>query len=516
MRYVTAEELKPRLTADQEIAFVDVREHGQYGEGHPFFCVPLPFSTLESRAQALLPRKSVDIVLLDDDDGVAARAAERLSAEGYTNVAVLEGGAAGWAAAGYTLYKGVNVPSKTFGELLEHAAGTPRVTSAELEQWRGEGADLIVLDGRSPTEFRKMSLPAAHSCPNAELAYRLRYLAPDESTRVVVNCAGRTRSILGVENLRLAAVGNPVFALENGTQGWRLAGYDLEHGVEPAALPEPDDAELLRLQELAAEIVREHDLARVSDETVERWLRNGNRTTYVFDVRTAEEFAGAHWPGAVHAPGGQLVQATDEYVAVRNARIVLSDDVGLRAAITAVRLRQMGHDACLLDADATAFPNPDSAAGNGETYRPDAERFRRAVDGASAILDASPSMAFRAAHVDGAVWVTRARLDRLDPQEPVLVTGRDWALVDAVAADLERRGVSVAAFPAGPHLWTEAGCRVVASADAPPDRECIDYLFFVHDRHDGNLDASRRYLEWETGLVGQLDAQERSVFDLRT
>ena len=45
----------------------------------------------------------------------------------------------------------------------------------------------------------------------------------------------------------------------------------------------------------------------------------------------------------------------------------------------------------------------------------------------------------------------------------------------------------------------------------PRDADCIDHLFFVHDRHDGNLEASRRYLEWELGLVDQLDEQERSV-----
>ena len=224
---ITPQQLKPRLTGTDEIAFLDVREHGQAGEGHPFFSVPLPYSELESRAESLLPCRSTELIVMDDGDGVAERAAQRLSALGYRRISELDGGAPGWAAAGYTLYKGVHVPSKTFGELLEHAENTPNVTADELRRWQQTGRALTLLDGRSPAEFRKMSLPAARSCPNAELGFRIRELVPDESTTVVINCAGRTRSILGVEGLRLLNVPNPVYALENGTQGWRLAGFDL-------------------------------------------------------------------------------------------------------------------------------------------------------------------------------------------------------------------------------------------------------------------------------------------------
>lgn len=45
-----------------------------------------------------------------------------------------------------------------------------------------------------------------------------------------------------------------------------------------------------------------------------------------------------------------------------------------------------------------------------------------------------------------------------------------------------------------------------------PDARCIDFLFFVHDRHDGNKEAARRYLAWETNLIGQLDEQELATF----
>ena len=356
-----------------------------------------------------------------------------------------------------------------------------------------------------------MSLPGALCVPNAELGYRLRSLAPDPATTVVINCAGRTRSILGAEGLRILDVPNPVFALENGTQGWKLAGFDLEHGVEPQPLPEPDEAARRSLATEAERLITASELRCISPETVEGWLADESRTTYLLDVRTRAEFEKAHWPGARHAPGGQLVQATDQYVAVRYARIVLSDDNRLRAATTALRLRDMGHDVYLLDADAgqgessTAIPN--ETRQGGEFPDP------AALDDVT-VLDASSGMDYRAGHIDGARWATRARLDRLglDEGEKILVTGRDPVLIDGVSAELLAMGHQDVTTRVGdPSLWERMGHRVVATPERPSDEDCIDYLFFVHDRHDGNLDAARRYLEWETGLIAQLDEQERAA-----
>jgi rhodanese-related sulfurtransferase len=513
---ISAAALKPQLTDGREIAFLDVREHGQYGEGHPFFSVPMPYSLLESRAAKLLPCRLTRIVLMDDGDGVADKAAARLGQLGYEELAVLEGGAPGWAAAGFTLYKGVNVPSKTFGELLEHACDTPRLTAEALQSMRERDNGIVVLDGRTPAEFEKMSLPGAGSCPNAELGYRLSSLVSDDETTIVINCAGRTRSILGVEGLRLLDVRNPVYALENGTQGWRLAGFELAHGVSPGTLAPPKKDDLDALRSLADSLIGKHGLELAGAGTVEDWLADGTRTTYLLDVRTDEEFAASHWPGARHAPGGQLVQATDEYVAVRNARIVLTDDIRLRAATTAVRLREMGHDVYILDADATRG-GEHAAEGGDQSCAAEhgATAFRKAAADADVILDASRSMDYRDAHIDGAHWVSRARLASLDidPASNVLVTGRNADLVDGVRTDLAANGFSgLQACSGNPDIWAEAGFNIVSTPDDPPDERCIDYLFFVHDRHAGNLDAARRYLEWETGLVDQLDAQERSVF----
>jgi len=110
---VSPKQFKSMLHDGGEIALLDVREAGQFGQSHLLFATPLPYSRLELDIGALVPRKSVRIVLCDDGElGVADLAATRLQAIGYTDVALLDGGTKGWAAAGYTLFAGVNVPSK--------------------------------------------------------------------------------------------------------------------------------------------------------------------------------------------------------------------------------------------------------------------------------------------------------------------------------------------------------------------------------------------------------------------
>ena len=515
--YVSAETVKPQLTDGSEIAFIDVREHGQYGEGHPFFSVNVPYSLLETRAEALLPCRSVRLVLFDDGDGIAETAAALLQAQGYGNVQVLEGGVAAWVAAGFTLFKGVNVPSKSFGELVEHELGTPSISAEELKALLDRGGPVVVLDGRSPSEFRKMSLPGARSCPNAELAYRLTGFVSDPQTPVVVNCAGRTRSIIGAQTLQDCGIANPVFALRNGTQGWRLAGFELDHGLTPQALPALSAVELAETRRRGEALIRDFGLATVDAATLAQWQADDRSTTYLFDVRTQEEYERAHLPGARLAPGGQLVQATDEKVAVRGARIVLSDDTRLRAATTALWLSGMGHRVWILEEDASegaAFGPENSAKGAEDTLA--LTDLAALVASGAILLDASRGLDYREAHVEGARWATRARLAALGlPKDrPIVVTGRSRLLIAGVMKDLAAQGHgrldSVQGTPAS---WRAAGLTLVQTADIPSQEDCIDHLFFVHDRHDGNFEASRQYLAWELGLLDQLDAQERSVLD---
>lgn len=516
MKQLTASALKPLLTDGSEIAFLDVREHGQYGEGHPFFCVNLPFSKIERLAPRLLPRAGVRCVLLDDADGVAQRAARALEAVGFSDVSVLSGGAPAWAAAGYTLFKGVNVLSKTFGELVEHELGTPSISADELHELQEAGTGLVLLDGRSEPEFSKMSLPGARSCPNAELGYRVAALVDAADTTVIINCAGRTRSIIGAQTLRLLDLPNPVYALRNGTQGWRLAGYELDHGRAADSHHELGRAEWQQGHERAQELQAAFGIPTISLAEMSVLQSDPARSTYVFDVRTTAEYKAAHVDGARHAPGGQLVQATDEFMAVRNAQIVLSCDNGLRATTTAIWLAGMGHQVWVLDenaagqVDCTPAPEPEPIASTI-----DAATLKARLEAGALVLDASSGMDYRDAHIDGAVWATRARLEPtgLGSIADLIIVGRCPVLIACIVDELKALTGTAPRdiLHAGPAEWKAAGLHVISTPDQPSEHDCIDYLFFVHDRHDGNLDAARRYLEWETGLLEQLDEQERGV-----
>src|SRR5215469_7161130 len=316
-KLVDAGALKAMLADGQELAIADLREELIFSQSHLLFARSVPLSRLELKFARLVPRRGTRIVLCDDADGLVERAANILVRAGYTNLHALDGGVAAWAQAGFELFSGVNVPSKAFGEFVEHASATPSIDAAELARLMRERSD------------------------GAELVLRVRDLAPSPQTMVVVNCAGRTRSIIGAQSLINAGVLNKVVALRNGTMGWTLAGFACESG-KAARAPEVSHAALGWAKAAAGRVARRFGIARIDAATLARWRADEARTLYLFDVRDPREYAAGHVAGAVSAPGGQLVQATDQYVGTLGARLVLIDPAEVRAVMTASWLRQMG------------------------------------------------------------------------------------------------------------------------------------------------------------------------------
>jgi len=502
-----------------EFALLDVREPGQFGESHMLFATPLPYSRLELNVGALVPRKAAAIVLTDDGKlRVAERAAARMKAIGYTNVAVADGGNQAWAAARHALFAGVNVPSKTFGEMVEHAYHTPRITATELARMQDAGEDFVLLDGRPVDEHHKMTIPGSTCCPNAELPLRLPAMVKNPKTKIIVNCAGRTRSIIGAQTLINLGVPNPVYALENGTQGWILSGHELEYG-SMRKYSDAIDAAALPAQQTAAKHLMARFAIRSAPATeVQGWLQDTQRTTYLCDVRTREEFLAGSIPGAVHAPGGQLIQATDQWVGVRHARIVLIDGEGVRAPVVASWLKQLGCDVYVLEGGVTAplagAPLPAPLLPDLRNISP-AELQRALGAGTCTAIDLGSSMGFRKAHVPGSRWSIRPRIAAAvrDAKGPIVLVAGEADVARLAATELIDAGIShIRLLEGGLAEWQRAGYTTESSPDVPTDAECIDYLFFVHDRHAGNRDAMKQYLAWETGLMAQLDAQDKASF----
>ncbi len=509
-----AAELKAMIGDGEELAIVDVREEGVFAEGHLLFAASLPLSRIELKLDALVPRRETRIVLCDDNDGLAHRAARKLMRWGYRNLAVLAGGVRGWAEAGYELFSGVHVPSKAFGEFIEHAADTPRMSAEEVKALMDRRADMIVLDSRPMDEYGKMSIPGGIDCPGAELVYRFHEVVPSPDTLVVVNCAGRTRSIIGAQSLINAGVKNRVVALKNGTMGWHLAGLALEHGQSRHA-PEPSAAALAKARAAAARVAERCGVAVIGPARFEDFRREADRTLYLFDVRTPEEYAAGHLPGARSAPGGQLVQATDAYVGTRNARLVLVDSDGVRARMTASWLVQMGWPEVYVleggDGAREAGPEPvrvlglDAAGGAAVSAGDLAAMLERQE---AVVIDLDTSLAYRERHIPGAWFAIRARLKEALPKLPgkgaLVLTSDDGVLARLAAPELAAlTDRPVMTLAGGTNAWRAAGLPLAAGeehmADAP-----IDAWYRPYDKGAGVEAAMNAYLTWEVGLVEQI------------
>jgi rhodanese-related sulfurtransferase len=526
MNRIGAATLLDWTTDGQELALLDAREDGEFGASHLFWAIPCGLARKEIRARALLPRLATRICCVDDGRGIAEILAAWLESVGAMDVSVLDGGTKAWEAAGNVLFSGVNVPSKAFGEWVEHHYGTESVDAPDLKAWIDSGRDMVVLDSRTLEEFTRMSIPTGISVPGGELAYRVGDIVPDPKTLVVVNCAGRTRSIMGAESLRRAGIPNKVVALRNGTMGWELAGLRCERGrterFEPGT-PKTAALALRRARTFADQsgvgVIGPLDLTRFEDDPT--------RTLYVLDVRDPVEFRAGHRPGSRNAPGGQLVQATDTWIGVKNARIVLVDDTGVRARMAAAWLRQMGHrDVFVVEGGLEAIKATGSAAVPvPELSAPmdllDVTGLVQLLDSGAftLVLDVGRSVDFRDGHIPGALWGVRARLSALRPQlsaaRHVVITSPDGILARLAVPEVE--GLTTAevhVLDGGTDAWHAFGRPLVKDRTTPPDEACIDFYLRPYDRNSGVEEAMNAYLSWEIDLVHEIERDGSVVFGI--
>jgi rhodanese-related sulfurtransferase len=376
----TPQAVRRALLLGDEIALLDVRHEANFATGHPLFAANLAHDRIAIEAGIRLPRKDVAVVLYDDGEGLAKRAAAALATLGYTDVSLLDGGLQGWADAGYELFEDVNSYSKAFGELVEAQRHTPSLAAEDVAALIEEKADIAILDARRFEEYATMSLPGGTSVPGAELVLRAREVAPDPDTTIIVNCAGRTRSIIGTQSLINAGVPNRVVALRNGTIGWTLAGQTLAHGSATSA---PEVTYSDEAQAKARAVSYRAGVKRITPGDLAALVADTTRTLYRFDVRRPEEYAAGHIPGFRSYSGGQLVQETDMAAPVRGARIVLADDLGARADMTASWLAQMGWAVFVLEGGFDGSFGSPLETGAGPTIPPldPAHRYKRPYEG---------------------------------------------------------------------------------------------------------------------------------------
>jgi rhodanese-related sulfurtransferase len=372
---ITPSQVRRMLLLRDEIALLDLRHEAAFATGHPLFAANMAAGRIALEAGTRLPRKDVPIVVYDAGEGLVAPAADRLGALGYTDVRQFEGGLRGWQAAGYELFQDVNSYAKAFGELVESRRHTPSLPADDVAALIADKADIAILDVRRFDEYATMNIPGSVSVPGAELVLRAGRVAPDPATTIIVNCAGRTRSIIGTQSLINAGVANKVLALRNGTIGWTLAKQNLEHGADrrgEVGLFEGAKAN-------ARDVAYRAGVRHLDPEEALALAAQTGRTLYRLDVRSREDYAAGHIAGFRHYPGGQLVQEIDMAAPVRGARILLTDDKGVRADMTASWLAQMGwetyvleggYDGALEVGPPEALPKPDPS-----------HRYRRPYEG---------------------------------------------------------------------------------------------------------------------------------------
>jgi rhodanese-related sulfurtransferase len=463
---------------------------------------------------------------------------------GYSCLSMLAGGIDSWVALGQQLFQGVYVPSKALGEWVEHAFGTPSIDAHTLSALQMHGEDVVVLDPRTADEHAVRHVPRAISCPGAELVYRFGDLVPSRDTLVVVACGGRTRGIMGAQSLITAGVPNRVAALRDGVHGWSLAGYGLEAGQAAAAgssRPAPvSEAAHAQAVARADDIVRKFGLSTIDMQTLARWREEpqaSRRTTYVFDVRNRAEYDAGHLPGSRHAPGGQLVQATDQWIGTQGARVVLVDNDGVRSVLTALWLSRAGWEVHalrnglagqslqvspavaaageLIDADQAARVQRDQVAAPAvvpEIEPAEAAQWLR--EGALAV-SFDPSADHLAGSAPGAVWASRARIDELvdllEQHTSVVLFSADAMAARLAAVDLLEQpvmaGRRLRVVRGGLQSWRAAGLPLQEPpADSLPPARRLDTLYWAQDRRRGDAQAMKQYLDWEKNLLNQLTA----------
>lgn len=455
---INAQTLKTLMESDTLYAVLDVRDWGEFTLEQIPGTNSLPRGHLEKYIGVLVPKNDVKIVIHCDSGQRSARAAATLEALGYTNVSVLDGGLQSWKAAGYDTIHGWSLRGKEYGERLQVEEDIPEMTAEELHARLARKEKLYILDTRTEPEFLNSHLPGAYSTPGGQLAVTVTDIAQERDAPIVTNCAGRTRSLLGAHLLR--RMGFPqVYALKGGTGAWRIAGYGNELQSGPGAEPPPvSTAGQTACAQFAERVANEDHLSFLSPRELKNQQDQGE-LLYLLDVRQFEEYRAGHAPGARFCPGTQAALLVESLVGVKNAAIVTMCDDRARGILAASLLQAMGYPrVCVLDGGTTAWTASGFALETGAPYEvdygqpgwltrllpglppgaalkelpipgvadaraqtrfltPPALQERLAAGERVVLLDVRSAGDFATAHIPGARWLSRGRLDLQIEQE---------------------------------------------------------------------------------------------------
>jgi rhodanese-related sulfurtransferase len=514
---ISCEDLARLMNSEQRFAVFDVRERGEYNQCQIPHTTSLPRSQIEFRIAELVPDREVQLIVYDEGGARASLAAPTLAGLGYQRVVVLGGGLGAWQSKGRPTSSGVNVPSKAFGERVYHERDVPDLTPQELKSLQDRSTDLVIVDVRTPEEYGRFCIPGAINVPGGDLILWAEELKQRNATNVIVNCAGRTRSIIGAAALRRLGLTN-VRALRNGTMGWVLAGFELETNPQRRSPPAPaTGAE--NATALAGRIAEEESISWISALELSHKLESRS-IDYLIDVRSEGEFASGHLPGSISVPGGQAVQRADDFVPMRHGRIVCISNQSARAVMAAYWYRQMGFSQVAVLHGGLRGWTETGAPIEGGSVRNEPigfEAARQAVrvvdpltievktsDPSLLLIDVGTSLDFETAHLPNANWISRGWLDLKLPElypdrnQPIVLTCPDGRQSILAALTLDELGYrDVVILGGGVRAWSAAGFPTERGAGGCLV-ECNDVVLSPSIR--GTKEDMQRYLDWELTL----------------
>ncbi|MEO3795374.1 rhodanese-like domain-containing protein [Nonomuraea sp. B10E15] len=529
--FITYDEIKRWRDAGKAHALLDVRERGEYALGQIPGSCPLPRGLIEICLRRLVPWKNVPLVLYSNDDHRSRLAAQTCRELGHDDVRVLEGGLNRWSKEGNAPVYGVNVIGKTFGERLSITDQVQQLDPDGIAAL-ADRTETFVFDARTAGEYAKGHIPGAFHVPGGELVPTLCRAGIEglgKEHPIVVHCAGRTRSIVGAYLLKQAGFSN-VYALRNGTMAWVMSGRELSVEARPWTAPAADEDGQERAAAFAEDFVhgtRAFPL-QVSEamELIER-----DDVCYMIDVRLVDEYVAGHVPDALSCPAGQLANAVDEHIGVRDALLVCYSNDETRARIGAGLLSRIGYRrVAWLTGGIREWSRGGGAvvAGSPQAYLDDlslpgpdirtiaADRLQADLTAGSRVLvDVRRSSEYALSHIPGSVWVPRGDLERR------IETYASPGTSLAVASDRELRSTlaartllsmgyeDVVVLGGGINRWIASGHPVeegldgadVSLAEAKEDAELVARRPKMLER---NREDMVRYLDWEERLGEEL------------
>jgi rhodanese-related sulfurtransferase len=535
MQKIEVEEFTSLTASNEEIAVIDVRYQEEFIRDQILASVSIPIDRLDIEVPFKLPNPSVLIVIIAGNEKEAIFATNKLSHLGYKNAKVLKGGIDAWKEQGKPTFQDVNAESKAFGEFIEHAYHTPNITPQELYENIKNGWDGVIIDCRPAKEHIFSHIPGAIHIPGGDIYQKLHKVVKNKDCHIVIHCGGRTRGIIAAQSIINAGICNPVRVLTNGTMGWHLCGYELEQGLNSIDVscksgPARGDFPSIDKQNFQVLKIEGLDITQINEMVAPEQ----GRTVYIFDLRPKDTLGVRNSVGQL-VTAGQLIQATDEYVVVRGARIILADDDVLRAKITASWLRQMGWHETFVhiitpNSEKVLFPLIPMENTYSEVEQVEIGQLmdlRQKVR--VTIIDVSQSHEYLAGHIPGAGYCPRHQLpqvvkDLQDQFEVFVLTSKNPKMSLAAANDMKTSEKKILVLKGGNEAWAETDVKLTIGAERLLG--CTPWLneefgqaieqkksliknfvdwelerFFDPETTEHIEDAMKKYLNWEIDLV---------------